>query len=151
MTITLDPIAVGIGSFAVRWYGLLALTGLAVGVWHTVRLAVSAGLKSRTVLDTAALALPVGFVCARITGVLSEWDYYFTEPRRILDLGLHGLSLWGGIVGSGLALAWALRDEPHIRLEIAAAASSGLAPAATRSICSSPDTLGHFFRLSLLP
>lgn len=127
MLIGIEPIALAAGPFAVRWFGLLALAGLAAGLWLAVRQAEAAGVPRGRVLDAAAWAIPVGVLTARAVHVLGGWEYYFTRPAEVWQLSLGGLSLWGGLLGGGLAAAWALRRDCAARAAVADAAAPGLA------------------------
>jgi phosphatidylglycerol:prolipoprotein diacylglycerol transferase len=125
MTIPFDPILVTFGPLAVRWFGLLALVGLAVAVGGTLR-ALRADPKARAAtLDALAWALPIGVVMARAVHVIGWWDYYFTHSGEIWQLSLDGLSLWGGLLGGGaVALARLGRDSPRRWQVLDAAAPS---------------------------
>jgi phosphatidylglycerol:prolipoprotein diacylglycerol transferase len=116
MIVAIDPVVVSIGPFAVRWFGLLALAGLGLGVGLSVRGLEQQRLSRRAALDALAWALPAGLLAARVVHVLGWWDYYFTHATEIWQLNVDGLSLWGGLLG-GLAIGSARlsRDPPRRR------------------------------------
>jgi phosphatidylglycerol:prolipoprotein diacylglycerol transferase len=116
MIVGIDPIVVSIGPVAVRWFGLLALAGLGLGIWLSLRGVSRQRLSRRVTLDALAWALPAGVLVARLVHVLGWWDYYFTHAAEIWQLNLDGLSLWGGLLG-GLAIGGARlsRDPPRRR------------------------------------
>jgi phosphatidylglycerol:prolipoprotein diacylglycerol transferase len=116
MIVAIDPIVVSFGPFAVRWFGLLALAGLGLGVGLSVRGLEQQRLSRRAALDALAWALPAGLLAARVVHVLGWWDYYFTHATEIWQLNVDGLSLWGGLLG-GLAIGSARlsRDPPRRR------------------------------------
>src|SRR5258707_1231401 len=113
MTIPFDPILVGFGTLALRWFGVLALVGLGLALWRTLQALEGEPRARAAALDALAWALPVGVLMARVVHVLGWWDYYFTHTGEIWQLGLGGLSLWGGLVGGGAVALARLRAEPH--------------------------------------
>jgi phosphatidylglycerol:prolipoprotein diacylglycerol transferase len=123
--VTIDPVLVSIGPLAVRWFGLLAVIGLGLAVWLTLRALGQHGLPRAAALDALAWGLPAGVLTARVVYVVGWWDYYLTHAADIWQLNIDGLSLWGGLVG-GVAIAWARlrsRRDPQRRrrmLDVAA-------------------------------
>lgn len=115
MVVAINPIVVELGPLAVRWFGLLALVGLGLAVWLSVRALERNGLDRRPALDAFAWALPAGLLVARLVDVLGWWDYYLTNSGTIWQLNLDGLALWGGLLG-GLLIAFArLKRDPARR------------------------------------
>jgi phosphatidylglycerol---prolipoprotein diacylglyceryl transferase len=128
--IGIDPVVVTVGSLAVRWYGLLALVGLGVGVWLTLREATRQHLGHDAVLVALSWAIPVGVLSARLVYVVGWWDSYLTRPADVWRLSLSELSLWGGLAGGLVAAVVALRHDPGLRRRVLDAA----APAAALAI-----------------
>jgi phosphatidylglycerol:prolipoprotein diacylglycerol transferase len=116
MIVAIDPILVSFGPFAVRWFGLLALAGLGVGVWLSLRGLARQRLSRRAALDALAWALPAGLLVGRLIHMLGWWDYYLMHASEIWQINVDGLSLWGGLL-SGLAIGSARlsRDPPRRR------------------------------------
>ena len=77
-------IAVELGPFAIRWYGILIASGMALGLWLASREARRRGEDSETLIKTAELALVGGLVGARLYYVLFNWEYYGRFPDKIL-------------------------------------------------------------------
>ena len=111
MLITLDPVVVTIGPLAVRWFGLLALAGLGLAIWRSLRELERAGLPRRLALDALAWGLPIGLLVARLVHVLGWWDYYLTHASELWQLNVDGLSLWGGLLGGGVIAFARLRSR----------------------------------------
>ena len=106
------------GPLAVRWFGLLALVGLALAVWLSLRELRRHQLSSKAALDALAWGLPAAIVCARVVHVLGYWDYYLTSASQLWQLNLDGLSLWGGLLGGAAVAAARLRRDPLRRRRV---------------------------------
>src|SRR5690606_19334988 len=83
---TPDPIALQIGPLALRWYGLLIVSGALVGAWIAAREAKRRGQNPDHVWDMLVFALVLGILGGRFYHVLSSpagtnlgWRYYFIE------------------------------------------------------------------------
>jgi phosphatidylglycerol:prolipoprotein diacylglycerol transferase len=107
VTVAIDPVLLSIGPLAVRWFGLLALVGLGLGGWLSLRqLSRHAPRTRQAALDALAWGLPAGLLLARLVHLLGWWDYYLTHPAELWQLNADGLSVWGGLLGGGaIALA----------------------------------------------
>jgi phosphatidylglycerol:prolipoprotein diacylglycerol transferase len=114
--VTINPVVLEIGPLAVRWFGLLALVGLGVAVWLSLRDLERSGVGRQPALDALAWGLPVGVLVGRLVHVLGWWDFYLTNPGAIWQFNVDGVSLWGGLLG-GLLIAGARlkRDPPRRR------------------------------------
>jgi phosphatidylglycerol:prolipoprotein diacylglycerol transferase len=112
VVIGISPVLVDIGPFAVRWFGLVALVGLGLAIWLSLRELERQKLARKTALDALAWALPAGLLSARLTNVLGNWDSYLTDGAALWRLDITGLSLWGGLLGGGLIAAARLKRDP---------------------------------------
>jgi phosphatidylglycerol:prolipoprotein diacylglycerol transferase len=100
--VEVEPVVLRVGPLVIRWFGLMLLLAVLLGVWMTVRGAARRGVPPRAVLDLASWALPVGFLGARSLHLLEHWEYYLTQPGEVLDLPAGGLNYWGGLIAGGL-------------------------------------------------
>jgi phosphatidylglycerol:prolipoprotein diacylglycerol transferase len=116
--VTINPVVVELGPLAVRWFGLLALVGLAVAVWLSLRDLRRRGLSRQPALDALAWALPAGLLVGRVVHVLGWWDFYLTNPGAIWQLSVDGLSLWGALLGGLLIACVRLKRDPLRRRRI---------------------------------
>lgn len=106
ITISIDPIIFSIGHVMVRWYGLIVMTAVGVGIWLAAREAERKGLKKVDIYDLAVWIIPAGLVGARLFHVLDHWpDEFATNPIRVLYIWEGGLAVWGGVFGGVLAAA----------------------------------------------
>src|SRR3979411_2475497 len=90
MIVAIDPVLVSVGPFGVRWFGLLALAGLGLATWLSLRGLARQRLSRRAALDALAWALPAGLMVGRLVHVLGWWDYYLTNPGAIWQLNVDG-------------------------------------------------------------
>jgi len=109
----MSPVLVELGPLTIRWYGLMYVVAIVVGIWLTYREVKRKGIVGKRknevlnlddVLDFVLLAVPLGIVCARLYYVLFQWDYYGRNLLDILKIWQGGLAIHGGIIGGALAL-----------------------------------------------
>ena len=138
ITISIDPIIFGIGHFAIRWYSVILMSAIAVGLWLTAREAERKGFKKDDVYDAAIWIIVAGIVGARLFHVLDHWSHeYAMNPIRALYIWEGGLAIWGAIVGgviAGAIVAWK-RGWYFPRFLDAAAPALVLAQAIGRIAC----------------
>ncbi len=103
------PIALPLGPLAIRWYGVLMATAMAVGLWLAYRDARRRGVDPDELLKTSELALLGGLVGARLYYVAFSWEYYSRAPLKIIAVWEGGLAIHGGLLGGlllGGGYAW---------------------------------------------
>lgn len=108
----IDPIAIEVGPFAIRWYALAYVAGIVGGWWYSRRLVANAALwgdvKRPTLADMDDLIIWValGIVLGgRIGYVLFyNFDSYMSDPLEILTIWRGGMSFHGGFLGVILAM-----------------------------------------------
>ena len=102
-----DPVAIQLGPFAVRWYGLGYLAGFLIAGWLLDRLSRDRFLP----LTTAAVSdligwLVVGVIAGGRLGYALFYDHsMLVHPLEIVQLWTGGLSFHGGLVGVIVASA----------------------------------------------
>jgi phosphatidylglycerol:prolipoprotein diacylglycerol transferase len=129
----IDPIAIAIGPFAVRWYGLAYFAGILIGWWYARRLVSNARLwgdkpAPLTVdIDDFLLWLVVGIVAGGRIGyaLFYQPGHFLDEPFGFFRVWEGGMSFHGGLGGTILAMSlFALRrNVPMLSLFDVAAAS----------------------------
>ncbi len=109
-TISIDPIIFSIGPFMLRWYSLILMIAMGVGIWLTAREAGRKGFKKEQIYDISIWIILAGILGARLFHVLDHWpDEFAANPIRALYVWEGGLAIWGGVAGGLLAagiLAW---------------------------------------------
>jgi len=73
ININIDPVIFSIGHFMLRWYGLIVVTAIVIGVWLTAREAERKGFRKEEIYDSAVWVILAGLVGARLFHVLDHW------------------------------------------------------------------------------
>ncbi len=99
------PEIVKIGSFALRWYGLLFAAGFFMGLLIVTRMFKAENAPEQW-LDKVFISMIVGAVVgARLGHVFFyEWGYYSQHPGEIIKVWQGGLASHGGAIGVIIAL-----------------------------------------------
>jgi len=103
----IDPVAVSLGPFAVRWYALAYIVGLIVGWRYCMMLADrTPQLVSRQDIDDFLVWATLGVVLGGRAGyvLFYNFDYYFGHPIEALYLWHGGMSFHGGALGVTVAI-----------------------------------------------
>ncbi|MGC8838076.1 MAG: prolipoprotein diacylglyceryl transferase [Anaerolineae bacterium] len=111
----MDPVIFRIGPLAVRWYGVLVVTGVLAAAWLSTVEARRRGEDPDHVWNALSLCLILGILGARLYHVFSSssltgigWAYYREHPIDIIAFwkgGFQGLGIFGAITGGIVALA----------------------------------------------
>jgi phosphatidylglycerol:prolipoprotein diacylglycerol transferase len=138
ITINIDPVIFNIGHFMLRWYSLIVVTAIFVGVWLSGREAARKGFKKDEIYESAVYVVLAGLLGARLFHVLDHWgDEYAVNPIRALYIWEGGLAIWGAVIGGLVAIAL-IAWKRHWRLPLlldAAAPGLVLAQAIGRIAC----------------
>lgn len=98
------PTGFYIGSFEIRFYGLIIAIGLLSGALLAYHEAKRTGQKVDDYIDYTFFAVIGALVCARIYYVAFEWDYYSQHPKEIIDIRGGGIAIYGAVIGGAIAL-----------------------------------------------
>ncbi len=117
-----DPVAIHLGPFAIRWYGLMYLVGfvafLYLGRWRA-RKNVLNGWRPGDVDDLlfyGVLGVVIGGRLGQV--IFYEPAYYFSHPFEIIAVWKGGMSFHGGLLGVLLAVALWARKQGRTFLEV---------------------------------
>jgi len=105
ITWNVSPEILAIGSFSLRWYGLLFAAGFLAGLFIVRRMVLAEGAPEAW-LDKAFIYIVIGAVVgARLGHVFFyDWEYYSQDPLKILKVWEGGLASHGGAIGIILML-----------------------------------------------
>jgi phosphatidylglycerol:prolipoprotein diacylglycerol transferase len=108
MTFDITMQGISIGALEVRFYSLMILSGIGVGIFIAQREARRYGEEPDHVVSLAVIGALFAIVGARIYHVLdrNEWPYYSSNPGEIIKVWNGGIGIFGGLAGAifGLVL-----------------------------------------------
>lgn len=104
----LDPVALKIGSFAIKWYSLAYIAGILIGWWYLLRLLAQPGAPmSRRHADDLVFYATLGIIIGGRLGYAIFYDpALLVNPLQFLKLWEGGMSLHGGVIGTTVAILW---------------------------------------------
>ncbi|HBE40212.1 MAG TPA: prolipoprotein diacylglyceryl transferase [Bacteroidales bacterium] len=107
-----NPEIFRIGSFAIRWYGLLFASGFLFGYIIMHRIFKNESLKDAS-LDRLTIYMAIGVIAGARLGhcLFYEPGYYLSHPGEILKIWHGGLASHGAAVGILLAIWFFVRKE----------------------------------------
>jgi phosphatidylglycerol:prolipoprotein diacylglycerol transferase len=102
----IDPVAVQLGPFAIRWYALAYVVGILLGWWVMIRLAARrerAGepLMPRAAVDDFVVWATLGIVLGGRIGYILFYNFAFflEHPLQMFAVWEGGMSFHGGLIG----------------------------------------------------
>jgi phosphatidylglycerol---prolipoprotein diacylglyceryl transferase len=111
---TIDPVAVALGPFAIRWYALAYIVGLVIGWRYCLLLADrTPNLVTRKDIDDFLVWATLGVVFGGRIGYVLFYNlpYYTEHPIEALYLWHGGMSFHGGALGVTLAIVLFARQR----------------------------------------
>jgi phosphatidylglycerol---prolipoprotein diacylglyceryl transferase len=118
----IDPIAVSLGPFAIRWYALAYIAGLLIGWRYCLALSKKPPHVARPQdLDDFLVWATLGVVLGGRTGYVLFYrpEYYFAHPSEILKVWHGGMSFHGGALGVCVAIILFCRQRKMPMLGLA--------------------------------
>jgi phosphatidylglycerol---prolipoprotein diacylglyceryl transferase len=113
ITINIDPVIFSIGGLSVRWYGLMYIVGIVVGLLIAWPYAKSKGIANSQMETIVLYTVPAGFVGARLYYVLQQpLRPFIEEPWRIFAVWEGGMAFYGAIFAVVLTiiiLTWRMK------------------------------------------
>jgi phosphatidylglycerol---prolipoprotein diacylglyceryl transferase len=110
----LDPVALDLGFFELRWYSLAYLAGIFIGYWYLLKLIKQPGSPmARRHADDLVFYAALGIILGGRIGYVLFYNlsYYLQNPLGILKLGDGGMSFHGGMIGTVLGILYLSRKE----------------------------------------
>jgi phosphatidylglycerol---prolipoprotein diacylglyceryl transferase len=110
----LDPIALDLGFFELRWYSLAYLAGIFLGYWYLLKLIKQPGSPmARRHADDLVFYAALGIILGGRVGYVLFYNlsYYLQNPLDILKLWDGGMSFHGGMIGTVLGIIYLSRKE----------------------------------------
>lgn len=100
LNFSISRVAVFIGPFTIYWYGIIVVTGIALGVLYAVWRAAQFGVNKDKLSDVFLYAIIAGMLGARAYYVAFSWDYYKLHPEEIVQIWKGGIAFYGGILAA---------------------------------------------------
>ena len=100
----INPIALKLGPFEIRWYALCIVSGVILAVWLAMREAPSKKIKPDDILDFILIAFPIAIIGARLYYVLFDLGYYSKNPSEIIAVWHGGIAIYGGLIAGAITL-----------------------------------------------
>jgi phosphatidylglycerol:prolipoprotein diacylglycerol transferase len=110
----LDPVALDLGFFELRWYSLAYLAGIFIGYWYMLKLIKQPGAPmARRHADDLVFYAALGIILGGRVGYVLFYNlsYYLQHPLDILKLWDGGMSFHGGMIGTVLGILYLSRKE----------------------------------------
>jgi len=110
----LDPVALDLGFFQLRWYSLAYLAGIFLGYWYLLKLIKQSGSPmARRHADDLVFYAALGIILGGRVGYVLFYNlsYYLQHPLDILKLWDGGMSFHGGMIGTVLGLLYLSHKE----------------------------------------
>lgn len=102
----MHPILFQLGPFTVRFYGLMYVMALLMGIWLLRLEAIRRNLPPERMVDVAFYAFLGGLLGGRLYYVLLKWSYYAAYPLKILAIWEGGMAIHGGLIGGFIGGWW---------------------------------------------
>jgi phosphatidylglycerol:prolipoprotein diacylglycerol transferase len=130
----MNPVAINLFGFPIRWYGILIALGMIIGILLTSYTCKVKKISYDNMMDIVLIALPSAIVGARLYYVLFNLGYYGKNPSEIIDIRQGGLAIHGGVIFAVIAAYIYSRKKniPFLKYADAAAPSIIIAQALGR-------------------
>ena len=110
----LDPVAVDLGFFQLRWYSLAYIAGIVIGWWYLLKLLEKPGAPmARRHADDMVFYATLGIMLGGRLGYVIFYrpDHYLDHPADIIRLWDGGMSFHGGVIGVSLGILYMARKH----------------------------------------
>jgi phosphatidylglycerol:prolipoprotein diacylglycerol transferase len=112
--INIDPVIVHIGPLALRWYGLMYVVGILMGLWFIRGYTARKGISKDTVYRILWWCIVAGLIGGRLYFVVQQPNfvsYYLAQPQHILATWEGGMAFFGAIFLVIPVIFWRARVE----------------------------------------
>ena len=102
--ITIDPVIVQFGGFAIHWYGLIMAVAAIVGTFVFAGQLEKRGIERSHAWNMLLVAVPLAIIGARLFHVLDNFSFYWHNPGEIVTKQLVGFAIYGVVTGGVAAV-----------------------------------------------
>ena len=100
----MNPIALQIGPFSIKWYSLMILLGVIAGIGLLLKEGKKYNYPKDFLFNLCFWAIIFGFIGARIYYVLFNFDIYKNDPISIFKIWEGGLAIHGGLIAGFITI-----------------------------------------------
>ncbi len=100
----MNPVALQIGSFTIKWYSLMILLGVIVGIGLLLKESKKYNYPKDFLFNLCFWAIIFGFIGARIYYVLFNFEIYKNDPVSIFKIWEGGLAIHGGLIAGFMTM-----------------------------------------------
>jgi len=108
---TPNPIALALGPFEIRWYGIGYVAAILAGTWLATREARRRGERTDVIVDGVVFLAIAALIGGRAYHVIDQWAYYQDHLAQIFLPPYSGLGIYGGLFTGMLAMIWYVRSR----------------------------------------
>ena len=107
----MHPHLIEFGRFAIPTYGVIAATGLILGLLLNVRLAVRAGINEDKAWNLGVIAIFSAIAGSKLLFIITEDQYSFSNWRSLVSMSfLQSAGVYyGGLIGALVGSVWYMR------------------------------------------
>ncbi len=112
--INIDPVLIHIGPLALRWYGLMYVVGIVIGLWVMRGYATRKGITQDLVYRILFWCIAAGLIGGRLYFVIQQPNlvsYYLANPIHIIATWEGGMAFFGAIFLVIPTIFWRARVE----------------------------------------
>ncbi len=104
LKLPINDTAFKVGSFEVKWYGLIICAAFILCVVLGLRSCEKYGIKQDDLLDYVLFAIPSALIGARVYYVIFNFDNYRDNLMSVFNYWEGGLAIYGGVIAALLAV-----------------------------------------------
>ncbi|WEV71384.1 prolipoprotein diacylglyceryl transferase [Lactobacillus sp. ESL0785] len=104
MMLTINPVAIQLGSLSIKWYGVIMAVAIVIAASMAIIEGKRRQIASDDFIDLLLWGVPLGYVGARIYYVVFEWSYYSQHPDQIIAIWNGGIAIYGGLIAGAIVL-----------------------------------------------
>lgn len=112
--LNIDPVIFHLGPLAVRWYGLMYVVAIIIGLWAIRGYRNRKGISEDLLYRVLWWCIAAGLIGGRLYFVIQQadlWQDYILQPWRILATWEGGMAFYGAIFLIVATLFWRARRE----------------------------------------
>ena len=98
------PAGFSIGSYEIRFYGIIIALGLVLAAAYALKRKAQFGFCEDDILDGILWVAPFAILCARIYYCAFEWDMYKDNPISVLYIWEGGIAIYGAVIGAAIGV-----------------------------------------------